>query len=251
MNEQPTITAACLAEIQTLVGAYVITHEYVVSGAANHIFRVCLPGTSIIAKVSKAGQPDLFACEADALQFMAAKSTVRTPIVIGHSADVLWLEDLGQEHKDLSDEQWSAFGRQIGGMHRVLGERFGYSLNNYIGIWRQINTYSSDWVDFYFSNRVLCYMDSGFCKTILTKSDRDAIEKLANKAHGILPPQAPSLCHGDFWISNIFRRSDGSVYVIDPDVTRHSGSIRMIIRTTACSGRGRPAPLMRVVAVRK
>jgi fructosamine-3-kinase len=34
----------------------------------------------------------------------------------------------------------------------------------------------------------------------------------------MIPDQKPSLCHGDFWINNIFRKPDGTIYVIDPAI---------------------------------
>ena len=108
--------------------------EYLTSGAANHVFRLHSGKLSVIAKVSMIDKADLFAREAHALNHLAATGTVCVPEVLLATADYLVLEELGDDDKDLPDPRWRDFGAQLGRLHQVHAERFGYEHDNFIGI---------------------------------------------------------------------------------------------------------------------
>ena len=216
--ETPVLSPALESAISEALGRPVDSTTYLASGAANHIFRVRCGQDTVVAKISKVNEPDLFACEAEGLRHMAATRTVHVPEVIAVSEHFLLMEDLGDEAKDLDDAGWRTFGAQLGAMHQVRHDTFGYTRDNYLGIWPQANPPTADWVDFYYTNRVHCYLDSGKNPQVLTAADRDGIYRLCERMRDLIPDQKPSLCHGDLWMNNIYRKASGRVYVFDPAI---------------------------------
>jgi fructosamine-3-kinase len=196
----------------------VFSHKYITSGAANDIFRIFTENSSFITKRSKADLPMLFQYEAEAINAIRETDTVFVPAVVYVNDDFLILEDLGDEHKEISDVDWYKFGSQIGCMHQTHFDYFGYPHDNYLGIWEQKNTPDECWIDFYYTNRVECYLFTGKNAELLTTEDRNGIRKIIQKMGELIPDQKPSLCHGDFWINNIYRKESGKIYLIDPAI---------------------------------
>lgn len=207
-----------LERIAGATGLRVDRAEYLTSGAANHVFRLHCGRDSAVAKLSMTDKADLFEREAHALRHLAATGTVPVPGVLLATPDYLILEDLGDEDKELPDSRWREFGTRVGCLHQVHAERFGYEHDNYIGIWEQKNPWTADWVDFFHANRVLCFLDSGANRQILTRQDRDGIETLFARIRSLIPEQKPSLCHGDLWINNVLRARSGKIHLIDPAI---------------------------------
>lgn len=103
IDEKPQAPGA--QQLQTIgekLGRRILSVAYLTSGAANHVFRAQTSSGTLILKLSKVDQPELFACEAQGLRHLASTDTVLVPEVLGHGPDFLALEDLGQEHKERS-----------------------------------------------------------------------------------------------------------------------------------------------------
>jgi fructosamine-3-kinase len=162
--------------------------------------------------------PRLFHYEAEAIQAIKETNSVFVPEIIHVADEFLALEDLGDEYKEVSDHDWHHFGAQIGAMHQVHFDYFGYPHDNYLGIWDQPNTPNASWIDFFAINRVECYLSAGKNAALLTTEDRKGIRKIINKIGDLIPDQKPSLCHGDLWINNVFRKERGKMYLIDPAI---------------------------------
>ena len=143
------LDGAHLYTIQQALNIDILSHEYITSGAANDIFRIVTEDHSLIIKKSKVDLPRLFQYEAEAIKTIKETHTVTVPEVIHVTDDFLVLEDLGDEHKESSDHDWHHFGAQIGAMHQVHFDYFGYPHDNYLGIWDQPNTPNASWIDFF------------------------------------------------------------------------------------------------------
>jgi fructosamine-3-kinase len=197
----------------------VVSSSYVTSGAANDIFRIVTANDkSFIVKVCKTSLTDVFRCEADALNHLASTHTVMTPKVIIQRNAYLIMQDMGTPSEQTSNADWERFGRQVGQMHCVHSEAFGYTGDNYIGQWVQTNTPTRNWAEFFWNCRVACYLDAGKNKEILTTADRDGMRHIVETLSDSIPDQEPSLCHGDLWIDNAFRSAGGEIYLIDPAI---------------------------------
>jgi fructosamine-3-kinase len=207
-----------LDEIGASLGEDVTSAEYVTSGAANHVFRITTDAGTRILKASRTDLPDMFALETQGLEHMASTGAVPVPAVLLATSSCLVLEDLGDPTHAPTDDDWARLGAGLGGMHSVTDDRFGYPNDNYLGIWHQRNARSDDWVEFFATNRVLCYLDAGHNATILTAEDRRGLERLIARLGELVPEQKPSLCHGDLWRNNAHLAADGRFCLIDPAV---------------------------------
>ncbi len=196
----------------------IISADYIISGAANHIFRIKTKEKSLILKLSKIDEPRLFECESSALNHLKKTETIPVPEVIAVDDKFLILEDLGVENKSPGDKDWFELGRNMGRLHGVGGSYFGYDYNNFLGIWEQVNTAQEDWLDFYCQNRVLCYLDGGANARLLTADDRRGIEKIVSRIGDLIPNPSPCLCHGDFWRNNVYMTEGSDFYAIDPAI---------------------------------
>ena len=217
-DDTKKLDGAHLDAIQQELNIELLTHEYITSGAANDIFRLTTKDLSLMVKKSKVDLPMLFQYEAEALKTIKETHTVSVPEVIHVTDNFLVLEDLGDEYKESPDRDWYDFGAQIGAMHQVHFDYFGYHHDNYLGIWLQKNTPNPNWIDFFAINRVECYLSAGKNAEILTAGDRNGIQKIFSKIGNLIPEQKPSLCHGDLWINNTFRKESGKIYLMDPAI---------------------------------
>ena len=217
-DDSKKLNGAQLDSIQLELNIDILSHQYITSGAANDIYRIVTTDHSLIIKKSKVDLPMLFHYEAEAIKTIKETNSVFVPDVIHVSDEFLVLEDLGEEYKEVSDHDWHHFGSKIGAMHQVHFDYFGYPHDNYLGIWHQPNTPNASWIDFFAINRVECYLSAGKNAELLTPEDRSGIQKIIHKIGNLIPEQKPSLCHGDLWINNIYRKASGKIYLIDPAI---------------------------------
>ncbi len=217
-GDKPMLTGEQLEEVGRLARKESTGWEYLVSGAANHVFRITHSAGSFIVKMCKTDIPELFRLEAEGLSTLAQTGTVPVPPVLGYSHKYLLMEDLGREGETAGEEAWYLFGRQFGMLHRVRGEYFGYPHDNYLGIWRQRNTPTEGWVDFFYNHRVACYFHAGRNDEFLRPEDLRGIEGIFRKMGDLVPDLPPALCHGDFWMNNVFRKETGGIVLIDPAI---------------------------------
>ena len=106
-------------------------------------------------------------------------------------------------------------GHQLAALHREgTNENFGWSQNNTIGSTPQINTWMSNWADFFAQQRIgyqlkLAQRRGGSFPELNRVVDA-VRDKLADRK-----PQ-PSLVHGDLWSGNAAIAADGSPVIFDP-----------------------------------
>jgi fructosamine-3-kinase len=103
-------------------------------------------------------------------------------------------------------------------LHKNYGASFGLDHNNYIGSLKQQNNRKANWVEFFIEERLSVQLklacDYGRIDHALLKK----FESLSVKASSIIPPEKPSLLHGDLWSGNIIADENGQPCVIDPAV---------------------------------
>jgi fructosamine-3-kinase len=129
-----------------------------------------------------------------------------TPRVIAVDEHVLVLERVG------GPADLSALGRELAGVHRDLGERFGWRRDNMIGSLPQRNAWTEDWPTFYAEQRLAPYLDD-LPAELATRLERALTGPLTTLLdHDV----APSLVHGDLWNGNIV----AGRWLIDPAVHR-------------------------------
>jgi len=150
---------------------------------------------------------DQFRQEALGLAYIKNHSAVRTPEVIDvvdfEGKALLILEAI--DVKPMSDNKaWEILGRGLATLHQTTSEFCGLDMHNYLGIFRQENTPTETWVEFFGERRLRDSMqlaiDAGNMKTEHIK----AVDKLILKLPEICGPVQPnSLLHGDPWPGNL------------------------------------------------
>jgi fructosamine-3-kinase len=160
----------------------------------------------------------MFRCEGNGLKELAKVNCIKTPKVIISERDFLLLEFIEQGSK--SSNFFQKFGKQFATLHKKSSENYGFYEDNFIGSTPQINTYSSDWINFYFNHRLLFQYKltekNGYANSEL----KDCFLKLESKLPMILSgsDEKPSLLHGDLWGGNYIVDKDGNPVLIDPAV---------------------------------
>ncbi|MBW4575584.1 MAG: fructosamine kinase family protein [Aphanothece sp. CMT-3BRIN-NPC111] len=169
-------------------------------------------------KLNQASLVDMFEAEVLGLQQMLETDTIRVPKPIcwgtaSSSAYIVleWIE-LGRGGGAQASEE---MGRQLAGMHQWAGkDKFGWDRNNTIGSTPQINTWTSDWGEFFAEHRI------GYQLKLAQRRGGNFSkgERLVKAIPGLLAdhqPQ-PSLVHGDLWGGNAAFTVSGEPVIFDP-----------------------------------
>ena len=210
-------------------------------GCINQAFALIGNSCTYFVKLNQASGVHMFEAEALGLKQMLETKTIRVPKpicwgTVNDSAYIVldWLELGGSKNSQC----WEQMGRQLASMHRwnpsqpnenlkvessnlqpsniqhsTLQGGFGWDINNTIGSTPQINTWTSDWAEFFAEYRIgyqfkLARRRGGH----FPQQERlmEVIPKLL--AH---QPQ-PSLVHGDLWGGNAAVTTSGEPVILDP-----------------------------------
>jgi len=202
-----------IATIDTLAGGMISLARRVQGQHGSVIVKQC---------VSRSLPTGLYELEALGLQTMAAApGGPRVPRVIAVADTWIVLEDCGTaiDQASPTDKAWENFGRSLAAMHACTAPRFGFSRDNYLGVIAQNNEWTDDGVSQWVDRRVLHYLDVPLFQQWTTTQDRAALQCYADVARREIPPQPPSLLHGDLWHANVLTLPGGNALaMIDPAV---------------------------------
>ncbi len=179
-------------------------------------------GTLLFIKTNAPSLINSFRAEAAGLAEIAKTHTVRTPEVLGIGSDsdnsFLLLEYISA--KPPISRYWDTLGEELAALHRAdlsPGIVFGYESDNYIGTSPQINTPNKSWILFFRDCRLIPQFQA--VRNYFNTDELSRISRLlSNLDRYLIEPDHPSLLHGDLWIGNILRGSDGKAWLIDPAV---------------------------------
>jgi len=201
-----------------------ITQRRSVSGGCiNQGYAVKGTRITYFVKLNQASQVQMFEAEALGLKQMLETQTIRVPkpICVGTAADfsyivLEWLE-LGGSN---STQSWEEMGRQLAAMHQATpplprGRQggFGWDINNTIGSTPQINTWTSDWAEFFAEYRL------GYQFQLARRRGGQfpQQERLLAAIPKLLDHQPqPALVHGDLWGGNAAVTTSGEPVILDP-----------------------------------
>ncbi|NET72391.1 MAG: fructosamine kinase family protein [Sphaerospermopsis sp. SIO1G2] len=186
-------------------------------GCINQAYQISDGTTTYFVKLNQASQGEMFAAEMLGLQQMYETHTIRVPKPIcwgtTNNSSYIVLEYL--KLNSSGNKSWQQMGRNLAAMHKTISTQgFGWNMNNTIGSTPQINTWESDWIEFYGKHRLgyqfkLARRKGGHFP--LENKLIDAIPKLlANH------PVQPALVHGDLWGGNAGFTVDGEPVIFDP-----------------------------------
>lgn len=171
---------------------------------------------SSFAKINDRHFAEAFEAEAIALNELKDANCIKipNPIATGssHSKSVLILEYI--ETAPPQHRSWTRFGHELAAMHAIEFPYFGWTRDNRIGATPQCNARSSNWVDFFKTQRIERICELCASRGILLSG----IEKLLSSIDTLFSNYTPhpSLLHGDLWSGNAAFDKEGAPFVFDP-----------------------------------
>ncbi|MBD2294726.1 fructosamine kinase family protein [Anabaena sphaerica FACHB-251] len=192
-------------------------HLSVSGGCINQGYAVSDGKVTYFVKLNQASQAEMFAAEMLGLQQMYQTNTIRVPQPLcwgttGNSSYIVleWLE-----MTDGNNKSWQKMGRNLAEMHTTISNQgFGWNMNNTIGSTPQINTWKSDWIEFYTQHRL------GY--QFQLAKQRGGSFPLQDKLLAAIPELLaehqvqPALVHGDLWGGNAGFTIDAEPVIFDP-----------------------------------
>jgi fructosamine-3-kinase len=191
-------------------------------------------GPKLFLKANRSAPPEMFQREAEGLAALAAASAgPRVPSAWLAGEQFLLLEYLSPAPS--AADYWPAFGRRLAQLHARTQNSFGFDHDNYLGTTPQPNGWLADGYAFYAKRRIGFQAARAHHRGLLSAADLKRAEALAHNLPNLVPPQPPSLIHGDLWLGNILPGPDGQACLIDP--AAHYGWAEAELAMTALFGR--------------
>jgi fructosamine-3-kinase len=175
-------------------------------------------GTQLFAKTLLDDDHDLdvFEVEAAGLAALRDLAGVHTPDVLLATRRLLVLEKMEPRRDD--EAFWERLAHTVAALHTSTADRFGWHRDGWLGRLRQDNTWEQDGHVFFAERRILRWLAEPLVDAAFDREERRALERLCAALPELIPPQPPSLNHGDLWQENLLATSDGEPVLIDPAV---------------------------------
>lgn len=161
----------------------------------------------------------MFAAEAQGLQALSAAAVVPTPtfIALGQTGSEAFLVLEHLELTPLDQAGGARLGAAMARLHRITGDSFGWTMDNFIGATPQQNQPHPSWPYFFGERRLRpqlqLALQNGMERALVTKAYA-VIERIGGLFIDYRP--VPSLLHGDLWSGNAAQTSDGLPVIFDP-----------------------------------
>lgn len=176
---------------------------------------------AVFVKLGEAAQAlEQFEAEQNGLQFLSARSGVRTPTVVSNVEVENGVAMVQEAITAIprGPQQWRDIGRALARIHRVKWDRCGLETQGYFGPLYQDNRPMPDWPTFYAQRRLWPRLISAIDSGHLTTDAIRKVEKLIARLPTLCGPAiTPSLLHGDAQQNNFISTATGAV-IVDPAV---------------------------------
>jgi protein-ribulosamine 3-kinase len=190
-------------------------------GCINDSYRVADGHRCFFVKLNAANQYSMFEAEAAGLNEIIKSQSIRAPepLCWGKNDDYAWIVLEYISINNSSRNNAAIMGSKLAAMHRFSATQFGWTNNNTIGSTPQINTPSSDWVEFWRANRLGYQLKLAANNGYTGKLQRLG-EQLAGELDKFFIGVSPvaSLLHGDLWRGNYGFTQNGQPIIFDPAV---------------------------------
>ncbi|KAK7382132.1 hypothetical protein VNO80_00849 [Phaseolus coccineus] len=190
-------------------------------GCINLASRYDTDAGSFFVKTNRSIGPSMFEAEALGLGAMYETGTICVPkpykfgpLPTGGSFIIMEFIQFGA-----SRGYQSELGRKLAEMHKAgkSSKGYGFDVDNTIGSTPQINTWSSDWVQFYGEQRLgyqlKLLLDRFGDRAIYQKGQR-LVKSMGRLFANVVIE--PCLLHGDLWSGNISSNRNGEPVILDP-----------------------------------
>jgi len=118
-----------------------------------------------------------------------------------------------------SRNYWEYLGEKLADLHKNSNSEFGLDHDNYIGSLPQRNSWTSDWIEFFVSQRLDYQLKMALQNGKLNNSHARKFQLLFTRLGQLLPlDESPALMHGDLWSGNLMVGVKGEAVLVDPAV---------------------------------
>jgi len=189
-------------------------------GDISHSAAIITNKGKFFVKLQDAARLDMFRKEYHGLQQLAVPGALKIPAVYTYGVHDRTAFLLMEHMEPLTEEEpvWERLARGLAGIHRFTESHYGLKEQNYIGSLPQSNRQDTDWHRFFSEQRILPLVRKAMEASLCTTEDMVMAELLCYKLPRLLPVEAPSLLHGDFWSGNFMFTHSGMAAVFDPAV---------------------------------
>ena len=190
---------------------------------------------SVFVKVSSLSfSNDQLIQEAYGLTHIREHSSVQAPEVFGvvtqGNATLIIMEHIETKQPETKAD-WEIMGRGLATLHKSTWDYCGLNTHSYLGIFKQDNTPTDNWPEFFSKCRLRDTMQMAIDANHITPQQVSAVERLIARLPEICGPEQPfSLLHGDPWIANLL--FDGKRLVLI-DCSVYYGNREIDISTVA------------------
>jgi protein-ribulosamine 3-kinase len=162
---------------------------------------------------------DLYQKEHNALtKLSTAFQHIPETIATGKHLQEYWLVQRYVRPGRLNNEGWTDFAQQLAQMHRNTQAMFGYEEGNYMATLPQINSSHEHWNNFFVLNRLEPMLRLAHQQGLRDPCLMRSFDRLFIQLDNLIPPEPPSLVHGDLWSGNVIQDEHNSAWLIDPAV---------------------------------
>lgn len=188
-------------------------------GAASDVWRVRQgDGRDVVVKGSTSAPASYFAAEAAGLRALRELGGLSVPEVLSVNEQSLVLESLDEQLPPDESSWWEDAGRAVARLHGVVGDRFGWDHDGWLGQLRQSNTWDDDGYAFFADHRLRRYLTETTVRQALSSADLSGVESVIERLRKLVPAETPSLLHGDLWRNNFVVGRRGEPAFLDPAV---------------------------------
>lgn len=216
-----SIPPEILQSIQAEISYSPTSCETLPGGSISHVSKVSDGNREAVIKFNTlTAYPGMLEVEAKSLQMLAEHSDFQIPEVLmfGTTAQYQFIVMDYMQPADKHPDYWTQFARRLAGLHREQSERYGLPFNNYIGSLAQDNEPATDWVEFFYSRRLMRQVNLAERSETISPVEADRFRELEPVLRDELSIESPTLIHGDLWSGNVITGSDGHATIIDPAV---------------------------------
>lgn len=176
-------------------------------------------GDTLVVKCGREAAP-LFHEEALGLNALAATRTIPVPQPLGvwEDGDAAALLMTYVPPAPATERSWRRLGEELAALHQSpAGERYGFHIDNHLGLTPQPNAWCDDWVEFNRRHRLGFQIERADAAGLLLANEVVELRHLLDRLDHLLPRRPrPALLHGDLWSGNALPTLDERVAVIDP-----------------------------------
>lgn len=192
----------------------------VAAGNHNQGIRIDSSDGIFFLKLNFDHEKDILKKEAEGLNFLRKNTFLQIPETFGCGRvgdyNFLLSEFIPSGRYQL--DYWETLGYGLADLHLKTSKSFGLAEDNFIASLIQRNLETSNWVDFYIQQRLEPLLGKAYFDRLIPLDFLKKFQAIYQVIESVIPPEKPSLLHGDLWSGNVLCNPSGQPCLIDPAV---------------------------------